>query len=596
MNDRPGRYSLNFHNFYMMLAQRMEHCVMNQSRKSYLIILIMLLVVVFGFSCQTGNTASETAKEDESENPSDDPRNFAPVPDVMPDFDLPDLSLLPIESWKLPKADVKRDKPLVLFIGFDGTTWKVIAPLMKRGKLANFQKLCGAGSFGYLNTDVGLSPVSWTSIMTGMAKEDHGIYGEKVWERIFEKRVFHIWDILAKNGWKIGITYFPYLHEKYVPDGAFYFEANRQVPDDLLEGFSKENDDEFAFEEFLTVQQVFLIREKSYDAAFGYFDYTDVVSHQSYNQFVVDEVFQKDVKSSSPFVQRYIRENADRERTAYAFADKVVGMMLELRPDYVFIMSDHGFATSGFEFTSLFNTKFLHEVGLDGQNPEMQRLWLEFGYQNEDFRFSFDKDKSPKVENKNLLQKFHLMDLKNGKMPLEANLNTAGVTIDYGTDKPPAGFFEFLDHARKVKVDGMPFLSVQEKDGKYMFKLSSQVAVQVVKGKRDIEFLDFSEYDANHGPNDPGIMIMAGNGIKKGHLLHGAGLHDLVPTLLYLLDLPVAKDFAGKVLTDGISEAHLAKHPIKFIDTYGRPTVDTQQQKVLSDQEKKKLKELGYLK
>jgi predicted AlkP superfamily phosphohydrolase/phosphomutase/tetratricopeptide (TPR) repeat protein len=49
---------------------------------------------------------------------------------------------------------------------------------------------------------------------------------------------------------------------------------------------------------------------------------------------------------------------------------------------------------------------------------------------------------------------------------------------------------------------------------------------------------------------DLGLLIMAGPGLKQDHLLHGASVLDITPTLLALHGLPVGEDMDGKVLVD----------------------------------------------
>lgn len=47
-----------------------------------------------------------------------------------------------------------------------------------------------------------------------------------------------------------------------------------------------------------------------------------------------------------------------------------------------------------------------------------------------------------------------------------------------------------------------------------------------------------------------GIICMKGPGIKKDHLVHGAKLLDITPTLLHAFGLPIGKDMDGRILHD----------------------------------------------
>ncbi len=47
-----------------------------------------------------------------------------------------------------------------------------------------------------------------------------------------------------------------------------------------------------------------------------------------------------------------------------------------------------------------------------------------------------------------------------------------------------------------------------------------------------------------------GMIVMAGNGLRKDHQIHGASILDVTPTLLTMLDLPVGEDMDGRVIYD----------------------------------------------
>ena len=63
----------------------------------------------------------------------------------------------------------------IFLLGIDGLDSRVIDFLVAKGELPNIEDLIRKGAYGHLATDVGVSPVSWTSIATGKNKEKHGI-------------------------------------------------------------------------------------------------------------------------------------------------------------------------------------------------------------------------------------------------------------------------------------------------------------------------------------------------------------------------------------------------------------------------------------
>jgi hypothetical protein len=70
----------------------------------------------------------------------------------------------------------------------------------------------------------------------------------------------------------------------------------------------------------------------------------------------------------------------------------------------------------------------------------------------------------------------------------------------------------------------------------------------------------------SHAPD--GVLLLQGEGIQPGALLTGARLIDVVPTLMYALGLPVARDLDGHVLTNAFDKRFLARHPLEFVPTY----------------------------
>jgi predicted AlkP superfamily phosphohydrolase/phosphomutase len=134
-----------------------------------------------------------------------------------------------------------------------------------------------------------------------------------------------------------------------------------------------------------------------------------------------------------------------------------------------------------------------------------------------------------------------------------------------------------------------------------------------------------------HHHND-GIVIIAGPGIRRGHLfsqntvdtlfiefgkmmndkilpvdidgslrslqlLDYVDITDITPTILYLLGLPVATDMDGRVMARAIDTTHLDQHIIRYIPTYERGhSVDVAPRSApMSKEMKERLRSLGYI-
>ena len=65
----------------------------------------------------------------------------------------------------------------VFVLGLDGATWDVLEPLIQDGLLPNLARLREQGAWGTLRSVFPpLSPVAWTSVMTGKNSGKHGIF------------------------------------------------------------------------------------------------------------------------------------------------------------------------------------------------------------------------------------------------------------------------------------------------------------------------------------------------------------------------------------------------------------------------------------
>ena len=65
-----------------------------------------------------------------------------------------------------------------------------------------------------------------------------------------------------------------------------------------------------------------------------------------------------------------------------------------------------------------------------------------------------------------------------------------------------------------------------------------------------------------------GVMMFLGEGILNDAMLRPAELVDLVPTLLYGLGFPIARDLDGAVLTSAFETGFLARQPLTFLPSY----------------------------
>ena len=62
--------------------------------------------------------------------------------------------------------------------------------------------------------------------------------------------------------------------------------------------------------------------------------------------------------------------------------------------------------------------------------------------------------------------------------------------------------------------------------------------------------------------------MLIGEGVKANGFLDSADIEDVMPTLLYALGFPIARDLDGRVLTSAFDTSFLARHPLTFVPSY----------------------------
>ena len=98
----------------------------------------------------------------------------------------------------------------VFVLGLDGATWDILEPLAKNGDLPNLSRLRAQGVSGTLSSVFPpLSPVAWTSVMTGKNSGKHGVFEfleyahDPLKGRVNSSRSIQtdlVWEIAARHG------------------------------------------------------------------------------------------------------------------------------------------------------------------------------------------------------------------------------------------------------------------------------------------------------------------------------------------------------------------------------------------------------------
>jgi hypothetical protein len=109
----------------------------------------------------------------------------------------------------------------------------------------------------------------------------------------------------------------------------------------------------------------------------------------------------------------------------------------------------------------------------------------------------------------------------------------------------------------------------------------------------------FSLLSGEHGENTHGLVISGGPDLAAGAEIEGMTIHDVAPTVLYALGLPVADDFSGRAREDLFVEEFRVGRPLRRIASWTALAQTAADNRVLSsaaDQEVvDELRSLGYL-
>lgn len=72
-----------------------------------------------------------------------------------------------------------------------------------------------------------------------------------------------------------------------------------------------------------------------------------------------------------------------------------------------------------------------------------------------------------------------------------------------------------------------------------------------------------------HSTAAKGVLFLVGPGVRQGFRLERGSPYDLMPTMAWLLGLPIAQDLAGRPLTAAFAEPFVRERPMLEVATYG---------------------------
>lgn len=468
----------------------------------------------------------------------------------------------------------------ILVVGIDGGEWKVIRKLWAEGRLPNLRSLAERGTTATLRTAYNSSPVIWTTIATGVTPREHGITDFVVPTPKGDvpissdvRKVPAIWNMLTESGRRVAVLGWwgswpaEEVNGVVVTDRALLDLERRVSPASYLPTFLQEvrrareepslfgADDEAEMRDRAIARAATTLAGQGFDLLLVYFRSPDIVSHNHW-------------KSYEPEAFEGPADPADRERVprSYEAVDEALGRLLKAgsKDVNVLVISDHGFHAARPE-----EVKVL--VDMDAVLKRLGHLDRIYTHGTPSFR---------QVK----LLRFSKVPPA-GREELRRRLadDLAAVTYDSG-----APVFLVRDARPREMREGADFVAVVQTEG----------ATQAlrIRGKRlegAVESL--SRISGTHTRNTHGIFLAAGPDVDPEAKLEGIRVHDITPTLLYGLGLPVAESFAGKPCVDLFTEKFREAHPVRTIRSWG--TRKSAGARTSKEDEKllEELRALGYI-
>lgn len=99
-------------------------------------------------------------------------------------------------------------------------------------------------------------------------------------------------------------------------------------------------------------------------------------------------------------------------------------------------------------------------------------------------------------------------------------------------------------------------------------------------------------YDGREHYHKPdGVIIVCGPDVKRGVEIEGASVLDVLPTVMYAMNLPVSRELAGKALTGIFTRAA----EVRYIESYGALEKRVSSGLEVGEEYKRQLRAVGYI-
>ncbi len=487
-----------------------------------------------------------------------------------------------------------------LLLGLDGATFTVLDPLIDRGLMPTLKRLCESGvRAGLRSTANPLTPLAWTSLLTGRSPGHHGIFDFVRVEQLSYHPHFRlatssdircptIYSLIGERGLRSISLNFPVMFPPrpingfLIPGFVPHRHLNRAmhprdlydrlgaVPDVSLKELPVDFEDERRSVQVLAPERHeewirfhirrerqwsnvlrHLMRTEPWDLASVVFDGVDKLQHACW-RFIDDRLFAS--FGASPWA-RVVRELC---LDYFRQLDDLIAGALELAgPDArVFLASDHGFGPSDEIF---YVNSWLARQG--------HLAWKE------------DAPVAPEgyINTEGMKAAAFLFDWSRTRAyTLTPGSNGIYLRSGGGPDAPPLGEAERASLARRIAEALLQVTNpatgergvrrVMTRDEAFPGP-HAHLAADLTLVLRDYGFVSVTRSeeivktrrDVAGVHNPRGIFVAAGPGIRRGAAVGDLSILDVTPALLHSLGEPVPQEFEGRLPVEIFETAHAAR-------------------------------------
>lgn len=496
-------------------------------------------------------------------------------------------------SLQAPKTPAGGRRHFLLVVGMDGGEWQVIEKLWGQGKLPHLKAIAERGTKATLRTAYNSSPVIWTTIATGVVPAVHGITDFVVPTDRGDvpissavRKVPALWNMLTRVGRQVAVLGWwgswpaEPVRGVVVSDRVLLGLGDSVSPasfrprfDTILkravqrpEGFDVADRPER--QDLALARTAEDLADEGYDLILLYFRTTDIVSHQHWAEF------EPTAFPGRPSPQA---NGPDPVSRIYEAVDAAIGRLLAAAPrdTNVIVLSDHGFhATRGGEELHI-------ELDMDKVLERLGYLTRKGGAvdfaRSQAYTYATPPHRRPKLLKLNAKGPGGEELRRRLRADLEAVRYASGAAAFWVREPRPKEAEQGVDLVAVVSPEGItPTLSMG--------------------GQASEPLLAIHRLSGTHTNNTHGIFLAAGPDIARGADVSGIHVHDIAPTLLYALGLPVAEDFAGHVQTALFTQEFQRRAPLRTLRTWGVRKGESAVRSSPADEKLlKELRSLGYL-